>query len=98
MVSIEDLFPFDPELGYLGILVISFVFSLIPFVPVPYFPVLITASFNPNFNPHIIAIVSAGKYGTGTNGMRLKIKLITKMPRYPSSGSNGNKSSMLTNC
>jgi membrane protein DedA with SNARE-associated domain len=59
LVSIEDLFPFDPELGYLGILVISFVFSLIPFVPVPYFPVLITASFNPNFNPHIIAIVSA---------------------------------------
>ena len=59
MVSIEDLFPFDPELGYLGILVISFVFSLIPFVPIPYFPVLITASFNPNFNPHIIAIASA---------------------------------------
>ena len=59
MVSIEELFPFDPQLGYLGLLIISFVFSLIPFVPIPYFPVLITASFNQNFNPHLIAISSA---------------------------------------
>lgn len=59
MVTLEDLFPFDPELGYLGILIISFVGSLIPFIPVPYFPLLITASFNSNFNPHLIAIVSA---------------------------------------
>jgi membrane protein DedA with SNARE-associated domain len=59
LVTLEDLFPFGTELGYVGILVISFVSSLIPFVPIPYFPVLITASFNPNFNPHIISIVSA---------------------------------------
>ena len=59
MVSIEDLFPFDPELGYLGILVLSFVFSIIPFIPVPYFPILITAAFNPNFNPHLIALFSS---------------------------------------
>ena len=59
MVALEDLFPFGTELGYVGILVISFVSSLIPFIPIPYFPVLITASFNPNFNPHIISIVSA---------------------------------------
>ena len=59
MVTLEDLFPFGTELGYVGILVISFVSSLIPFIPLPYFPVLITASFNPNFNPHIISIVSA---------------------------------------
>jgi membrane protein DedA with SNARE-associated domain len=58
-VNLEDLFPFDTELGYIGILVISFVFSLIPFVPIPYFPLLITASFNPNFNPQIISLVSA---------------------------------------
>jgi membrane protein DedA with SNARE-associated domain len=58
-VSIEELFPFDPELGYLGILIISFVFSLIPFVPIPYFPILITASFNKNFDPHMIALSSA---------------------------------------
>lgn len=59
MVAFEDLFPFDPELGYLGILIISFVASLVPFVPIPYFPLLITASFNSNFNPHLIALVSA---------------------------------------
>ena len=59
MVTLQDLFPFDPELGYLGILIVSFVGSLIPFVPIPYFPLLITASFNSNFNPHLIAIVSA---------------------------------------
>ena len=58
MVALEDLFPFDPELGYLGILLVSFVGSLIPFIPIPYFPLLITASFNSNFNPHLIALVS----------------------------------------
>ncbi len=59
MVTLEDLFPFGTELGYIGILLISFVASLLPFVPVPYFPVLITASFNVNFNPHLISIISA---------------------------------------
>jgi membrane protein DedA with SNARE-associated domain len=58
-VTLEDLFPFDPELGYIGILIISFVGSLIPFIPIPYFPLLITASFNSNFNPHMIALISA---------------------------------------
>lgn len=59
MVTLDELFPFDAELGYLGILIISFVASLVPFVPIPYFPLLITASFNSNFNPHLIALVSA---------------------------------------
>ena len=59
VTSIEDLFPFDPQLGYLGILLVSFVFSIIPFVPVPYFPLLITATFNPRFDPNIIALSSA---------------------------------------
>jgi membrane protein DedA with SNARE-associated domain len=59
LVDIEDLFPFDPQLGYIGILIISFVASLVPFIPIPYFPLLITASFNSNFNPHVISLVSA---------------------------------------
>ena len=59
MVSLEELFPFDPEFGYLGILVLSFIFSIIPFIPVPYFPILITAAFNRNFDPHLIALSSA---------------------------------------
>lgn len=59
MVAIEDLFPFDPELGYLGLLIISFLASLVPFVPVPYFPIIIAASFNKDFDPHLISISSA---------------------------------------
>ncbi len=59
MVTLEELFPFDAGLGYLGIVIISFFASLVPFIPIPYFPLLITASFNSNFNPHIIALVSA---------------------------------------
>jgi membrane protein DedA with SNARE-associated domain len=59
LVTLEDLFPFGTELGYIGIILISFVASLIPFIPIPYFPVLITASFNANFNPHLISIISA---------------------------------------
>jgi membrane protein DedA with SNARE-associated domain len=59
LVSIEDLFPFDAEFGYLGIVIVSFVFSLIPFVPIPYFPILITAAFNRNFDPNLIAISSS---------------------------------------
>jgi len=59
LVTLEDLFPFDLELGYLGILIISFVASLVPFIPIPYFPLLITASFNSNFSPHLIALTSA---------------------------------------
>jgi membrane protein DedA with SNARE-associated domain len=59
LVTLGDLFPFDTELGYLGILIVSFFASLVPFIPIPYFPLLITASFNSNFNPHLIALVSA---------------------------------------
>lgn len=59
MVSIDDLFPFDPSFGYVGIMIITFIFSIIPFVPIPYFPLLVTASFNSHFNPHLIAVSSA---------------------------------------
>jgi len=59
LVDIGDLFPFDLQFGYLGILIISFIGSIIVFVPVPYFPILVTASFNPKFDPHMIALVSA---------------------------------------
>ncbi len=59
MVNLEDLFPFDPNLGYAGILLLSFIFSIIPFIPVPYFPILITAALDKDFNPHLIALSSA---------------------------------------
>lgn len=59
MVSLEDLFPFSDELGYLSILLISFVGSIIVFVPVPYFPVILAAALSDKFDPHLIAITSA---------------------------------------
>lgn len=59
MVGLEDLFPFSEELGYLSILLISFVGSIIVFVPVPYFPVLLAAALSSKFDPNMISIVSA---------------------------------------
>jgi len=59
LVSIEELFSFDPSVGYAGILLLSFVFSVIPFIPVPYFPILIAAALSKNFDPHLIALSSA---------------------------------------
>jgi membrane protein DedA with SNARE-associated domain len=58
-LDIDQLFSFYDDFGYLGILLISFVGSIIVFVPVPYFPVLITAAFNDNLNPTLIALSSA---------------------------------------
>jgi len=58
-LDIDQLFSFYDDFGYLGILLISFVGSIIVFVPIPYFPVLITAAFNDNLNPTLIALSSA---------------------------------------
>lgn len=59
MFSVDDLFPFGTELGYLGILLISFLGSLVVFVPVPYFPVILAAALSSKFDPNLISIVSA---------------------------------------
>jgi membrane protein DedA with SNARE-associated domain len=60
LVDITDLlFPLDGELGYLGIFLVSFVGSIIVFVPVPYFPIILAAALSDKFDPHMIAIVSA---------------------------------------
>jgi len=58
-LNIDQFFSFYDDFGYLGILLISFVGSIIVFVPIPYFPVLITAAFNENLNPTLIALSSA---------------------------------------
>jgi membrane protein DedA with SNARE-associated domain len=59
LVSFGDIFALYEGLGYLGVLVISFIGSIIVFIPVPYFPVLVTATLNSNLDPHIIALSSA---------------------------------------
>ena len=44
MADIDDFFPFNDELGYLG---------------VPYVPVLIAAMLNSKLDPNIVAVSSA---------------------------------------
>ena len=58
-MNIDQLFSFYDDFGYLGILLISFVGSVIVFVPIPYFPVLITAAFNNNLDPILLSFSSA---------------------------------------
>ncbi len=53
------IFPFAPEIGYLGLTLVSFFGSLIPFVPLPSFLFLATMSVGDQFDLHVIAIISA---------------------------------------
>ena len=58
-MDFTDLFPFAPEVGYLGLALVSFFGSLIPFVPVPSFLLLATMAVGDQFYIHILAILSA---------------------------------------
>ena len=55
---ISDLFAFFEGFGYLGILLISFIGSIIVFIPVPYLPILVTAAFNKHLDLNIISLSS----------------------------------------
>jgi membrane protein DedA with SNARE-associated domain len=56
LLNIENFFNFGLELEYLGIVLFSFVLSVIVFIPIPHFPVLMTAALNKNFDPTLIAL------------------------------------------
>jgi membrane protein DedA with SNARE-associated domain len=58
LLVIESLFDFGLELGYLGIVLFSFVSSVIVFIPIPYFPVLMSAALNENFDPTLLVLFS----------------------------------------
>ena len=58
-MDFADLFPFAPEVGYVGLALVSFFGSLIPFVPVPSFLLLATMSVGDQFDIHILAILGA---------------------------------------
>jgi membrane protein DedA with SNARE-associated domain len=58
-VDFTDLFPFAPEVGYLGLGLVNFFGSLIPFVPLPGFLLLATMSVGDQFDIHILALLSA---------------------------------------
>ena len=58
-MDLWDIFPFAPEVGYIGLALVSFIGSLIPFVPVPSLILLATMSVGEQFDLHILALVSA---------------------------------------
>lgn len=53
------IFPFVDEIGYLGLALISFFGSLVPFVPLPSFILLATMSAGDQFNIHYLALIAA---------------------------------------
>jgi len=55
----ELLFPFEEEVGYIALLLVSFFGSLIPFVPIPSFVLVATMAVGDQFNIHALVIVSA---------------------------------------
>ena len=54
----DSIFSFASQTGYLGIFLISFVASIIIFLPPIYYLLLITVLLDKNLDPHIIALVS----------------------------------------
>lgn len=58
-MDITALFPFSSEIGYIGLTLVSFFGSLIPFVPLPSFLLLATMSVGDQFNLHLLAVISA---------------------------------------
>ena len=53
------IFPFAPEVGYLGLVLVNFFGSLIPFIPLPGFLLLASMSVGDQFDLHVLAILSA---------------------------------------
>ena len=59
-MDLWDFIPFfSSEVGYLGLALVSFFGSLIPFVPIPSFILLVTMSVGDQFNLHILALIGA---------------------------------------
>jgi membrane protein DedA with SNARE-associated domain len=58
-VDFAAIFPFTPEIGYLGLVLVNFFGSLIPFIPLPGFLLLASMSVGDQFDLHVLAILSA---------------------------------------
>ena len=61
MVDIDELLVLYDYFGYAGILVMSFIIAVFFFLPIPYFPIPLIASFNMKLDPHFISL--AGTVG-----------------------------------
>ena len=53
------MFPFTPEVGYLGLTIVSFFGSLIPFVPIPSFVLVATMAVGEQFDIHVLVLIAA---------------------------------------
>jgi len=53
------LFPFTPEVGYLGLTLVSFFGSLIPFVPIPSFVLVATMAAGEQFDILVLVLIAA---------------------------------------
>ena len=59
LVDLWELFPFTPEVGYLGLSIVSFFGSLIPFVPIPSFVLVATMAVGEQFDIHVLVLIAA---------------------------------------
>ena len=58
-MDLWELFPFTPEVGYLGLAIVSFFGSLIPFVPIPSFVLVATMAVGEQFDIHALVLIAA---------------------------------------
>jgi len=58
-VDLWELFPLTPEVGYLGLTIVSFFGSLIPFVPIPSFVLVATMAVGEQFDIHVLVLIAA---------------------------------------
>ena len=58
-MDLADIFPINPEVGYIGLILVSFFGSLIPFVPLPSFLLLATMATGNQFDLNILAVTSS---------------------------------------
>jgi membrane protein DedA with SNARE-associated domain len=58
-VDLSVIFPFSDELGYVGLALVSFFGSLIPFIPLPSFILLATMAAGEKFNLHYLVLIAA---------------------------------------
>ena len=77
-----DIFPFAPEVGYIGLSLVSFFGSLIPFVPIPSFVLLATMAVGEQFNIHLLALFAA-LTSNFSCGVDLPIPIEPSIYEYP---------------
>ena len=58
-MDLWELFPFTPEVCYLGLTIVSFFGSLVPFVPIPSFVLVATMAVGEQFDIHALVLIAA---------------------------------------